>query len=96
MESRPPRIVPSIPGLDTLPMARALADIEREIRSLVASDQEHLLRALVEELDGPPDADVERAWLTEAARRSAELDAGIVAPISADEVFAAARASLKK
>ena len=77
-------------------MARALADIEREIRSLAANDQEHLLRALLEELDGPPDKDVERAWIAEAVRCSAELDAGTVAPISAAEVFAAARESLKK
>jgi Putative addiction module component len=77
-------------------MARVLADIEREIRSLAVGDQEHLLRALLEELDGPPDKDVERAWIAEAARRSAELDAGTVAPISAAEVFSTARASLKK
>lgn len=35
-------------------MARALSEIEQEIRALDPADQEHLLRALLEELDAPP------------------------------------------
>ena len=77
-------------------MARAISEIEREIRGLERDDQEQLLRALVEELDGPPDADVERAWLEEAQRRSRELDTGAVDTIPADEVFAKARDQLKR
>jgi len=77
-------------------MARAVSEIEQEIRALDPADQEHLLRALLEELDGPPDADVERAWLEEAIRRSHELDAGTVQAIPADEVFTKARAELKR
>jgi hypothetical protein len=42
-------------------MARAVSEIEREIRALEPDDQEHLLRALLEELDGPPDPGVEQA-----------------------------------
>jgi putative addiction module component (TIGR02574 family) len=77
-------------------MARAVSEIEQEIRGLDPADQEHLLRALLEELDGPPDADVERAWLEEAQRRSHELDTGAVQAIPAEEVFARARAELKR
>ncbi|MGO9513149.1 MAG: addiction module protein [Steroidobacteraceae bacterium] len=77
-------------------MARAVSEIEREIRALEPDDQEHLLRALLEELDGPPDIGVEQAWLEEAQRRSRELDAGVVEAISAEEVFAKARADLKR
>ena len=66
-------------------MARAVSEIEKEIRGLEPDDQEHLLRALLEELDGPPDPNVERAWLEEAQRRSRELDAGTLATIPADE-----------
>lgn len=77
-------------------MARAVAEIEQEVRSLAAADQEHILRVLLEELAGPPDADVERSWLEEAQRRSAELDAGLVTPEPAEEVFARARASLHR
>ena len=35
-------------------MARAVSEIETEIRALEPNDQERLLRALLEELDGPP------------------------------------------
>jgi putative addiction module component (TIGR02574 family) len=77
-------------------MARAVSEIEREIRALEPDDQEHLLRALLEELDGPPDPGVERAWLDEAQRRSRELDAGVVETIPAEEVFAKARVELKR
>jgi len=77
-------------------MARALSEIESEIRALGPEDQEYLLRALLQELDGPPDSAVEEAWLDEVERRSRELDAGTVEAIPADEVFAKARAELKK
>jgi Putative addiction module component len=77
-------------------MARAVAEIEREIRGLKPDEQERLLRALVEELDGPPDPGVEQAWLDEAQLRSRELDSGIVKPIPAEEVLAKAHAELKR
>ena len=77
-------------------MARAVSEIEREIRGLERDDQEQLLRALLEELDGPPDPDVERVWLEEAQRRSRELDTGDVDTIPADEVFDKARDQLKR
>ena len=77
-------------------MARAVSEIEREIRGLERDDQEQLLRALLEELDGPPDPDVERVWLEEAQRRSRELDAGAVDTIPAHEVFDKARDQLKR
>jgi hypothetical protein len=77
-------------------MARAVSEIEREIRALEPDDQEHLFRALLEELDGPPDPGVEQAWLEEAQRRSRELDSGTAEAISADEVLAKARADLKR
>ena len=77
-------------------MARAVSEIEREIRALEPDEQEHLLRALLEELDGPSDLNVEQAWLEEVQRRSRELDSGAVKPIPAEEVFAKARAELKR
>ena len=77
-------------------MARAVSEIEAEIRALAPSEQERLLRVLLDELDGPADPDVERAWLDEVRRRSRELDEGAVSPTSADKVFARARADLKR
>lgn len=77
-------------------MARAIVEIEQEIRSLARPEQEQLLRALLEELDGPPDADAEPAWLDEVQRRSAEFDAGLVKSVAADEVLSRARSRLKR
>lgn len=76
-------------------MTRAISEIEEEIRSLDRPAQERLLRALLEELDGPPDMNADRAWLDEVQRRSAEFDAGRVRAIPAEEVFERVRARLK-
>ncbi len=75
-------------------MVRAVSDIEQEIRALPAPEKERLLRALLEELDGPPDADAEQAWLEEIQRRSSDFDAGLVEAIPAEKVFADLRAKL--
>ncbi len=77
-------------------MARAISDIETEVRNLNRPEQEHLLRALLEELDGPADSDAEQVWLDEAQRRSAEFDAGLVKTIPAAEVFERVRANIKQ
>lgn len=77
-------------------MARAIAEIESEIRRLARPEQERLLRALLEELDGPIDPEADRAWLEEVQRRSAQFDAGLVKAIPADEVFERVRARLKQ
>jgi len=77
-------------------MARAIAEIESEIRHLARPEQERLLRALLEELDGPTDPDADRAWLAEVQRRSADFDAGLVKTVPAEEVFARVRARLKQ
>lgn len=77
-------------------MARSASEIEREIRSLDRPEQERLLRALLEELDGPVDSDAERTWLDEVQRRSTEFDAGLVKTIPANEVFERTRSRLKQ
>jgi putative addiction module component (TIGR02574 family) len=77
-------------------MARPLQQIQEEIRGLSISDKEALLRALWEDLDGPPDPNVDAAWLEEARRRDAEFDSGSVDSVPASEVFERLRGSLKK
>jgi len=77
-------------------MPLPISTIEQELRSLSASDQEGLLRVLIEELDGPPDLDAEAAWLEEVRNRSKELDSGEVECISANKVFETIDSSLKK
>jgi putative addiction module component (TIGR02574 family) len=72
-------------------MARAIAELEDEIRRLPAKAQERLLHVLLEELDGPPDPDLEAAWLDEVQRRSRELDQGSVKAVPAKEFFAKLR-----
>ena len=47
-------------------------------------------------LDGPADADVERAWSEEAQRRHREVVQGKVQPISGESVFANLRSRLKR
>ena len=68
-------------------MARSLEILEHELRTLSHSEQEALLRVLLEELDGPTDACAEAAWLEEAQRRSREIDSGTVKCIPAEEVL---------
>jgi len=77
-------------------MAREIIEIEAEIRGLKRPEQERLLRALLEELDGPADLDADRLWLEEAQRRSRDFDAGLVKSLPAAEVFARIKAQLKQ
>ena len=50
-------------------MSSVVAEIEAGVRTLSREDKAELLRALIAELDGPANADAERAWLEEAKRR---------------------------
>jgi len=61
--------------------------IQDEIRRLSAAEKEEVLRTLLEELDGPPDPDVESAWLKEVERRTEEIESGQVKCVPAEEVF---------
>ncbi len=69
-------------------MAKPVSAIQQEIRELTNAEKEEALATLIEELDGPPDAGAEAAWLEEIGRRSHEIDSGAVACIPAKEVFA--------
>lgn len=77
-------------------MSTDVAEIETKIRSLSFEDKTELLRALIVELDGPADADVERAWLIEAQRRHREVREGKVKPVSGEGVFENVRARLNQ
>ena len=60
-------------GSTEVTMSTDVAEIEAKIRSLSFEDKTELLGALIVELDGPANADVERAWLMEAQRRHREV-----------------------
>ena len=77
-------------------MSRAVAELEAEIRSLNADDKMGLIRALLAELDGPVEADIERAWIEEAQRRHREIVDGTVQPVAGDRVFENLRARLNR
>lgn len=77
-------------------MSNDVAEIETRIRSLSLEDKTELIRALIAELDGPADADVERAWLEEAQRRHREVIEGKVQPVPGERVFQNLRARLKR
>lgn len=68
-------------------MAKAVKDIEREIRGLSADERAELMRSLIADLDGPADADVERAWLETSQRRYRELVEGKVKGVPGPLVF---------
>jgi putative addiction module component (TIGR02574 family) len=76
-------------------MARALADIERDILELNQNERTALLRKLIGDLDAPGDASSEAAWLKESERRLGEIESGTARAYPADDVLKEARTLLK-
>jgi putative addiction module component (TIGR02574 family) len=76
-------------------MARALADIERDILELNQNERTELLRKLIGDLDAPGDANSEAAWLKESERRLGEIESGTARTYPADDVIKEARTLLK-
>ncbi len=76
-------------------MARAIADIERDIQELPARERAKLLRSLIADLDAPAEADSERAWLEESERRLAEIENGNARTVPGRNVLDEARSRLK-
>lgn len=91
-----PRYTAGISKVLGVTMSIVVAEIEAKIRSLSLEDKTELIRVLIAELDGPADADVERAWLEEAQRRHREVAEGRVQPVPGGRVFANLRSRLKR
>ena len=68
-------------------MLEEVAEIEAKIRALSIEEKAVLIRALISDLDGPVDTDIERAWVQEATRRHREIIEGKVQTVPADRVF---------
>jgi len=77
-------------------MATDITKIASQIRSLSMEEKTGLVRALISELDGPADVDVERAWLEEAQRRHRDVVHGKVRPVPGERVFENLRERLKR
>ena len=76
-------------------MARALAEIERDVQQLSAADRSLLLKSLIHSLDAPVDPDAETAWLIESERRLDQIESGSVQTYSGRAVIEEARSRLK-
>jgi putative addiction module component (TIGR02574 family) len=76
-------------------MARALADIERDILALSEKERVELLRKLIGDLDAPGDMNAEADWLKESERRLGEIENGTARTFPADDVLEEARKLLK-
>ncbi len=75
-------------------MARAMADIHKDIQTLSDEEKGELLRQLVAELDAPADPNVEKAWLEAAQRRYQDLLSGKVRSVPGHLVFERLRSRL--
>ena len=60
--------------------------VTREALALPAPERARLAELLLSSLDDLPEQEVERVWVTEAQRRAAEIDAGELPPVTADEL----------
>ena len=63
--------------------------------NLPPDERAALAEKLLSSLDEPTEAELERAWLSEAARRARELDGGDVQGISEEDVRRKARSLLR-
>lgn len=61
-------------------------------KQLARDERERLVDELLESLNEPATAELDAAWSAEIERRLAAYDGGKVQALSADEVFAKARA----
>ena len=68
-------------------MSTTLEDIKAKAQQLSEMERAELALALIESLDGPPDADVEEAWRIEIERRVGQIERGEVQPVPGDEVL---------
>jgi hypothetical protein len=82
------------PALGRLPSMDSKS-VEKQALGLPAPDRARLAQKLLESLDTLTDAEREKLWLDEAARRAAQLDSGDVELISGNEVAGKARALLR-
>jgi hypothetical protein len=76
-------------------MSALFDELEKQARTLTASEKATLARILIEELDPSLDADVEQLWVAEAQRRYEAFRKGELVALPGDEVMVRARRRLK-
>ena len=76
-------------------MSDMVAELESKIRALSPEERIELIRLLIADLDGPSDANIEKAWLQEAQKRYREITEGKVETVPGEQVFENLRSRLK-
>ena len=74
-------------------MTASLKTVEAAAMQLTADERAELIQRLIDTV--VPPAPLHPAWEEEIARRVAELDAGVVESIPAEEVFSRMRAMIE-
>ena len=70
-------------------MAKPIEALQAEVLGLPIAERALLLERLISSLDADPE--IQEAWITEAARREVESQAGTVTSVSGDEALARIR-----
>ena len=73
-------------------MTTPLHELEAQVLSLGAAERARLLERLLDSFE--PDTKAERAWVTEALRREADVRAGRTSMVPGTEALARVRARL--
>ena len=76
-------------------MPDTAAELAQRGKQLPPEERERLVDELLESLNEPAAAELDAAWSAEIERRLAAYDRGEVKALSAEEVFAKARAIAK-
>jgi len=72
-------------------MPDQVAELVKRGRELAPEDRERLVDQLLESLNEPAAAELDKAWEAEIERRLGEYERGEVQAVDAEEVFAKAR-----
>jgi putative addiction module component (TIGR02574 family) len=72
-----------------------ISQIESEVFSLPVEQRASFAKRLLLSLEEPSEAEFDRLWGEESARRAAEFDAGMIQAIPGEEVAAKARSLLR-
>ena len=73
-------------------MTHTAEELARRARQLPPDEREWLVDALLASLNAPAAAELDAAWAAEIEQRLAAYDRGEVQAVSAEQVFAKARA----
>jgi putative addiction module component (TIGR02574 family) len=84
--------MPSIEQIPESQMPPHIYDLEAEILNLGPTERAHLLERLIESFE--PSSKIQDAWVSEALRREAEVQAGKVSLVLGQETVARIRARL--